>query len=367
MKPYLDAGKKFTIMAGANFGITDPTALEGLMGYGDNCRVYLSKLSSKIIFHPKIYLIRSKGVCHIIIGSANLTNGGTQANNECSIYHHCTTEDQIWKDASVYFKQCLYGENADYLTFPVLDAYIKYHKKQHPIITKSDPFPDVREHLFYDLKNLKKHYNQLDQNVIKYELKEKKQKYDQAKLILDEIASGPLSDARFTQQFKKLVINQGVDKPKLWSSSGMARQINRVLANKNLFRRLVLAVKSNLKQNPEVIYSYAKEVSDQLKGTGANYIGEIMLTYQYKRLPNLNNNPVTVLIKEAGARINAYPNTYKDKDYALYYSYISHIAKELGLKDMLEVDYFFDKVYQHKISTSRPASTSKKIWNSKKQ
>ncbi|RYF26791.1 MAG: hypothetical protein EOO42_00620 [Flavobacteriales bacterium] len=358
IKPYLDQGKNATIMAGANFGITDPAALESLMEYEDNCKVYLSKLSSKVIFHPKMYLLRSKGSCHIIIGSANLTNGGMQANNECSIYYRCGIEDQMWKDALIYFKQCLSVDNADYLTFPVLDAYIKYHKKQQLIITKSDPFPDVSDNLFYDLKNLKKHYNQLDQKVIQRQLKEKKERYDKAKIILDEIAGGQLTDARFSQQFKKLVINQNGDEPKLWSSNGMARQVNRVLSAKKLFRKLVLAVKNNLGQNPEVIYSYAKEVSDQIKGTGANYIGEIMLTYQYKRLPNLNNNPVTVLRKEACARINAYPNNYKEQDYVLYYRYISQIAKELGLKDMLEVDYFFDKTYQkikHQLAVGQPS------------
>lgn len=333
-------------MVGANFGITDPTALKNLMDYERNCRVYLSKLTSKIIFHPKMYLVRSKGLCHIIIGSANLTNGGMQANNECSVYHRCNPEDQMWKDALIYFNLCLSARNADYLTFPVLDAYVKYHKKQKNINEKSNPFPEVSDNLFYDLKNLKKYYNQLDQKVIQRELSKKKQRYEKAKAILDEIAITPMTDKKFSQQFKKLVINQSATEPKLWSSNGMARQVNRILGAKKFFRKLVLAVKNNLNLDPEVIYSHAKEISDQLKGTGANYIGEIMLTYQYKRLPNLNNNPVTVLRKEAGARINAYPNNYKEKDYLIYYKYISQIAKELGLKDMLEVDYFFDKIYQ---------------------
>lgn len=346
IKPYLDAGKQFTIMAGANFGITDPTALESLLNYEDNCLVYLSKLSSKTIFHPKMYLIRTPGLCHIIIGSANLTNGGMQANNECSIYHTCRLKDQMWKDALVYFKQCISIENADYLTFPVLDAYTKYHKKQQPIITKSVPFPDVSDNLFYDLKKLKEHYNDLDQKAIRLDLKLKKKRYDRAKIILDEIAGSQLTVARFKQQFKKLVINQSADEPKLWSSNGMARQVNRVLSARKLFRELVISVRNNLNRRPEVIYRLAKDVSDRIKGTGANYIGEIMLTYQYKRLPNLNNNPVTVLRKEASARIKAYPNDYDEQDYLLYYRYIFHIAKEIGLKDMLEVDYFFDKIFQ---------------------
>lgn len=356
IKPYLDAGVKFTIMAGVNFGITDPTALEKLMDYEDNCKVYLSKLTSKIIFHPKMYLVRTQKTCHIIIGSANLTNGGMQANNECSIYQCCKPEDQIWKDVCNYFDHCLSIENADFLTFPVLDAYIAYQKKQQRIITQSDPFPDVSDNLFYDLKKLKNHYNQLNQKAIQAELTEKKTRYKKAKIILDEIAGNNLSDARFIQQFRKLVINQSDDEPKLWSSNGMARQVNRIIDNKKLFRELILSVKENLNQNPEVIYSCAKTVSDRIKGTGANYIGEIMLTYQYKRLPNLNNNPVTVLRKEAGARIKAYPNNYKEQDYILYYRYISQIAKELGLKDMLEVDYFFDKIYQ-KIKHSLASAT----------
>jgi len=369
IKPYLDSGKKFTIIAGVNFGITDPSALESLMEYEDKCRVYLSKLSSKIIFHPKMYMIRTKSQNHILIGSANLTNGGMQANNECSIYYKCEAQDQMWEDAKSYFSTCISTENADYLTFPILDAYIKYHKKQQRIITQSDPFPDVNDNIFYDLKNLKKYYNQLDQKIIKRDLQEKKDRYDRAKIILDEIAGTAMTEAKFSREFKKLVINQSPDEIKLWSSNGMARQVNRVLSAKKLFRKLILSVKDNLHQSPEVIYALAKEVSDQLKGTGANYIGEIMLTYNYKRLPNLNNNPVTVLIKEAGARINAYPNAYKEQDYALYYRYISEIAKALGLKDMLEVDYFFDKIYQrikHQLTEVRPTQNKSGLKKSNK-
>ena len=71
-----------------------------------------------------------------------------------------------------------------------------------------------------------------------------------------------------------------------------------------------------------------------------------MMSFDYKRLPNLNSNPITVLVQKADAQIEENPNNYNRVKYAQYYVHIQYISRELGLKNMLEVDYFFDKVFQ---------------------
>lgn len=87
--PYFDELKETKIIAGTNFGITDPDALTKLYEISlANSRVlgYINKMDSRQTFHPKMYLIKHGQKGHIIVGSSNLTDGGLIKNLECSLY-----------------------------------------------------------------------------------------------------------------------------------------------------------------------------------------------------------------------------------------------------------------------------------------
>ena len=83
--PYFSKPILFKIIAGYNFGITDPEALTTLRIQADRSTSisgYLVNMNLKQVFHPKLYLIKDFQHCHIITGSANMTNGGLNVNNE---------------------------------------------------------------------------------------------------------------------------------------------------------------------------------------------------------------------------------------------------------------------------------------------
>ena len=71
-----------------------------------------------------------------------------------------------------------------------------------------------------------------------------------------------------------------------------------------------------------------------------------MMTYAPEKLANINQNPITVLRREGGVDIKASSSSYNGKDYEEYNAIICEIAEKLGLKDMLEIDYFFNIVYR---------------------
>ncbi len=68
------------------------------------------------------------------------------------------------------------------------------------------------------------------------------------------------------------------------------------------------------------------------------------MTYQPKRFANLNSNPITVLDEEAGVYFKSHSSSFNGNDYEEYCSLINEIAMRLELKNMLEVDSFFNEI-----------------------
>lgn len=88
--------KKHSAKTTAFIGIrNDITSLQGakrLLDLGITLYV-VDTGSRRVIYHPKIYLVRGKGKTKLIIGSANLTAGGLNNNIEASILADCDMTD----------------------------------------------------------------------------------------------------------------------------------------------------------------------------------------------------------------------------------------------------------------------------------
>jgi len=345
--PFFKEETHFQILCGVNFGITDPAALSTLLSYADKSTKilpYLIKLNNKKVFHPKMYLVKKGSTCHIIIGSANLTNGGLNVNDECSLYYQCNETDSIWLESLTYFQDCIGPEKADLLGTRVISIYREYSKKQKARNALAEEFPDTTNNLIYDLTKLKVFYDRLDKTQIAKDFKLKKQHYKEAKEVLDQILSRTHPAAQFKSLLEDLVGKKG--ERGLWYSNGMFRGKATIFNEQALFKKLIKTIKTNVHRNPEFIYDEAKKVADKIYGLGPNFIGEIMMTYAPDKLANINSNPITVLRKEGGADIKSNSQNYNGMNYEEYNSIIKEIAAKLGLKDMLEMDYFFNEIFQ---------------------
>ena len=73
-----------TVLAGIRNGITSAQGLSKCLEIG--CTTYAVDVgSSGVLFHPKVYLSRNSKEAKLIVGSANLTVGGLNANIEASL------------------------------------------------------------------------------------------------------------------------------------------------------------------------------------------------------------------------------------------------------------------------------------------
>lgn len=344
--PYFRSKTRFRIVAGPNFGITDPKALDLLLeqSKSNNVHGYLNSLASKTTFHPKMYLIKHGRVGHIIIGSANLTGGGLSKNTETSLYYICDISEIIWQEAQMEFDKLIDPNNADLLNERIISIYKTYYIRQKPLNDKIESCPDVDSNLFYNLEKLRSRFDRLDQKKFRKEFAEKKKHYGIAREVLDEIIERKHSGKKFSELLDDLVGKKGA--PGLWYSNGMFRHKAKIYKQQSKFQQLIRSIKNNIGQSAALVYSNAREIERGIKGAGPNFIGEIMMTYDFNNYANINRNPITVLRKEGDVDLKDHSQKFTGLDYEHYVNIVKEINFKLGLKNMLEADHFFNNIFQ---------------------
>jgi HKD family nuclease len=145
---HIKNNRRITIIAGLNFGFTDPSALENLLFlFRENKRtlLYITKAeTSTKIFHPKLYISKLGADYTIISGSANITNGGLVSNAECSLKIVANETDKVCQDALSFFDM-LKKKQARLATDKLIEKYKLYWEKQQDAIQDSKSIPEVDE------------------------------------------------------------------------------------------------------------------------------------------------------------------------------------------------------------------------------
>ena len=85
------AARDIFILLGQAFFQTEPELLALLLARkreSASLRIHVKLSSSASTFHPKVWIIENRRAehAHVIVGSANLSNGGLESNIECSAY-----------------------------------------------------------------------------------------------------------------------------------------------------------------------------------------------------------------------------------------------------------------------------------------
>jgi len=348
-KELLKRGGKITIVAGQNFALTEPSALNELRKLfidNPNSKIFLAKASPRDrIFHPKLYLFRNKTKCCIISGSANITNGGLTENQESSIIINCSISDKVYADTNVYFKSLTSNECSDEATLLFIKQYETYFEQQknHNKQTKSFP-TKTRSQIDFDYANLLKHFKQFDDKERDEKFENKIVNYREAKKILNQIADNPrITQKQFEPLLDKLVGSS--EEYNLWHSGSLYRLRKKVYPYYKEFRELILIVRDNKNKSPEIVFELAKNKVLEIKGAAVNYITEIMMTFNEKEFANMNRNPITVLKEEGGVNLKAHSSSFSPRDYAEYCELVKEISNKLGLRNMFEADSFFNDIY----------------------
>ncbi|WP_445957291.1 phospholipase D-like domain-containing protein [Yeosuana sp.] len=342
----LKRSAKMEFYCGLNFGTTNSTALEELLGLFQkypNAKLYMVYTKANQTFHPKIWVFQSLSTTKIISGSANFTRGGFESNHECSFISEFKNNDTQVINAFNYFERLKLEKIAREATSLSIAQYGKYEKEQaqkQKGLKTSPPFP---EKVTYNLEKLKKWHLRLKKQYVNYN-KKRKQNYNEALIVLEGIVNSNLTKNQFIGHYEKLVGGIGI--PPLWKSGSIDRHKVNVFEDRSSFKKLVKFISDNRNADAAFVYSNAKKLAEKIKGVGPNIVCEIMMTYNPQEFANINNNPISVLINEAKVEIKKTSQSYSGENYKNYCNIIKEIRADLKLKDMLEVDTFFNEIFQ---------------------
>lgn len=114
MKVKIDRG-----IVGDAFGVTQPEALRRLLKEGSTVRMAQVATGT---FHPKLYMVPYDDSLGAIVGSANLTGGGLEANEEASIALRGHNDEAPIPNLLEYFRG-LWDANAVVLDEDWIDQY----------------------------------------------------------------------------------------------------------------------------------------------------------------------------------------------------------------------------------------------------
>lgn len=340
---------KVQMVAGQHFSLTEPKALYQVRNLFKNSqlsKLYLAHAVSKtVIFHPKLYLFKigSKGI--IVTGSTNITQGGLAKNIECSLCVECNTTDAVWKDAKQFIDNLLLPENAEEATLLAIKRYESFYESQKKLHGMVRATPDRKKNqLEFNYANLLRYFKTYNNKKRDEIFAEKTGHYKEAKKILDRIANDTnLTKEKFIPLLEELVSKKG--ERGWWHSGSLFRKRRQVFPYYKAFQKLVQYIKQNSNQSPSVLFDNAKAQVEKIEGAGVNYITEIMMTYNPIKYANLNKNPITVLIEEGDVFIKTHRNSFTGIDYEEYCELVAEISSKLGLRNMLEVDSFFNDIY----------------------
>lgn len=342
LKKFLSNNGELQIIAGQNFGLTEPEALTCLFDLLKNhseSKLYLYKAASAdCIFHPKMYLFESKKDGKIILGSANMTKGGISSNNEVSISFECKLDSEIWKQSISTFNT--YISNSEPATLLAIAQYKSFYDKQQEHSNNLLTSPVLPEKTF-NYAALKEYLEEWEQEELTQMFSDRKKSYRKAVKILNEIADTPrLTESKFILLLDSLL-------NKWYSGKDLKRKKSSVYTCYKEFAKLVRFIRENQSKSPDYVFTKAMESVKDIKGASVNYVTEIMISYNPKDFAVVNDRPLKILTQKAGISFKHKDKySFDGKDYTYYCEIIKEISKELGFSDMLETDSFFSKIYE---------------------
>ena len=308
--------------------------------------MFLDKADNKNkIFHPKLFLFKSIEKVTIMSGSANVTSGGLNTNQEISLCVESNTNSREWKNAINFIDYITKEENASVVNLMLIKRYEQFYKEQKELRKYQKTIPTKLDSEYnFDYKKLQHYLKKYRTEQSEKNFKRRENRYKKAKELLLEIVDRPrITQDRFENIIDALVGAAGVEA--LWQSGSLYRNRRFVYDCKNDFRNLVSFISEHQNESASSVFESAKELVEKIHGARINYVTEIMMTFQPNRFANLNNNPITVLDKEAGVYFKSHSSSFNGNDYAEYCLLIKEIAQKLELKNMLEVDSFFNEIY----------------------
>jgi HKD family nuclease len=348
IKKALNNGSKLTFFAGLDFYLTEPNALKTIYALSKQYRtanLYLCE-ERGVTFHPKLYFSIFDKKASLLIGSANLTNGGLIKNNELSIFHEVETSSEIVKEVRRFLSTVENQKGTQKASTLNISQYRKKYNLYNKRLSKAqkDAKKEISTAFQLDLTALDKYLKEYrdDENEQK-EWRRKVRNYREAKKVLGKMTSANISSRKeFLDYYERLVGAAG--QGSLWHSGSLFRLRNKVASKYKTFLQMAKAIQNNTEKSPIDQFGEGMKYVKKVKGLGVNVLTEILNTYSPRKCSVLNNNPISSLHYLGFEKFKA-PNTFREDDYEKYNDLMKEFAKSCEFRNLSQVDHFLNYVY----------------------
>lgn len=366
----LEGGMTARFVVGLDFYRTHPDALCSLQSLVEDYKkkgqvsLHISADGRKSMFHPKVYVFKyADDTCRIVIGSANLTQGGLSGNHEVSLLYRFETGEnggKLLKQLDGMFTTLLedgeivpatdellaeYGESFRYYALHRKAAEIRA-KAACEQARKKASAPDDKPYLD-DLRAVLELMRADDtrhgfdsQAVIRPDSRL------QALDILKEISTSKgLTEKDFLAHYEKLVCRP----IHAWQSGNLHRRRVKLAQSFQAFQNALkhLSLNCGPQTTAGDAYQMLFNFLQHANQVGPNIMTEILHTYDKDRFAVVNKNSVAGMRMAGFKKFPASPSktAFTSQRYQDFCNKAELIRKGLGLKDFTELDALFNYAY----------------------
>jgi hypothetical protein len=292
----------------------------------------------------------------MVVGSANLTNGGLNSNFEISLLHSTNTSSSTFQA----FRTWLVATQASKRVTELDELCIGAYEVKHDIYTRLTRQAERRART-----EIKRQYT-LDPALLLHYVKEykadkekqiswaeKQNNYRQAREVLESLISTPPTTREdFLASYGDLV--GAARSRKLWHSGSIFRAKNDVANQYPKFLAMLRALRAAIGRPAEEVFKLGMSHVEKIHGLGPNVLTEIMNTYAPSLYSVLNKNPIGSL-RQMGIAKYPDPGLFQPETYAQYNDLMKQLATRCGFKDLSEIDHFMNHVYWKHVKGSSPS------------
>lgn len=367
----LDEGRlQCRFVVGLDFYHTDPNFLyvvqELVNDYPDQVEFYVSGKKSKLTFHPKIYYFSyPDNTYRVIVGSANLTQGGLSLNHEASLIYESGSRitskhaGHLGEDITSFFDHLLESDEIEEATPDALEEYARRHKfyalhrkvaENRAEWASSQARPISAAPYLAELEAVLE-LMRADQGADGFVVQANRRATSiiTARQHLYNIAHDPaLTKARFLAEYEGLVGRKG-GPPPAWHSGSLNRRRATVA---NSFAKvqaalLDLEVNLTLTTSPSTAYSILSNRLHSAAHVGPNVMSEILHAFDNKRFAIMNQNSVSGMRMAEFLQFPPKPSKM-NVTAAMYEEFCEKaelVRAGLDLKDLSQLDAVFNYAY----------------------
>lgn len=353
IKKSLEDNTLVEIFVGTDFFQTEPSALKQLLTLKEKystCKVMIAN-QAQATFHPKIYMARRGESYRSLIGSANLTKGGVNSNEELSLFVTHTKSESLTKEIMTTFRRYRADLRFQQLDELFLEQYTSRYKINETQRKRFEKARDAALPNAFDLRQIEILYSQYcaDDRAMST-LKNRRHQIKESLIIQNKIANmnprhiNANTKKTFEVGLRDLMGSKGGKH--LWGSDGIYRKGHQVLEHPEEIIEFFSLAKELSLVDPFGGYEKIRSAGRKILGVGINMATEILCTFAPKRYVVYNGNTCGAL-KALGISVPKTVDfgTIGPSRYVSLCATIEGLRKRIGVKNLSEADAFLNWIY----------------------